>query len=70
MPVRDGRTTTLSPFCPTIEPGHLGRCPCLIDKHQPIGVEIKLTRKPGLPTGQHIRPLLFGGVRLFLNVTP
>ena len=35
--------------------GHVGLGPCLIDEHQPVGVEAGLAVAPGVPAHQHIR---------------
>jgi len=53
----------------TMAAGHLGRCPRLIDEHQPGRIEIELTIKPGLSPDQDVRTALLVRVRrLFLSV--
>jgi len=62
MPVGHRGPATLAAPRPTIAPGHLSRGPRLVDKDQPLGVEVGLGLEPGPTTTQNVRPLLFAGV--------
>lgn len=54
-----------------MHPGHLGRCPALVDEYQPFGVEIGLPLEPGEAALGYVRTALLRGVRsLFFRVTP
>jgi hypothetical protein len=46
-------------------PGHLGRSASLVNKHQPLGLQIGLGVEPGLPAAQDVSSLLLGRVRGF-----
>lgn len=65
MAVRDRRSTPFAPPGTTVKASHFGACPGFIDKHQAIRIKVELSGKPGPAARQHIRPLLFGGVRDF-----
>jgi len=62
MAVRDWRATALATARASIAPGHFGRGPGLIDKHQLFGIEIGLGLEPSLATARNVRPLLLAGV--------
>jgi uncharacterized protein YggL (DUF469 family) len=42
--------------------GHVGGCPCLIDEHQALGFEVKLTIEPGSALPQDVRAVLLDRV--------
>lgn len=46
-------------------PGHLGRSASLVNKYQPLGLQIGLGVEPGLPAAQDVSSLLLGRVRGF-----
>ena len=46
-------------------PSHLGRSASLVNKHQPLGLQIGPGVKPGLPAAQDVSSLLLGRVRGF-----
>ena len=54
---------------PSMGAGHVGLGPCLVDEHQPVGVEAGLAVAPGKPLAQHVRAVLLCRVAgLFLRV--
>jgi hypothetical protein len=65
MAVRDTRAQTLATGAAPTQAGHLGREPCLVDKHQTGWVEIELPREPRLTRGDDVGPVLLGRVRGF-----
>jgi hypothetical protein len=46
-------------------PGHLGRGARLVDEDKPLGLQVRLGVKPGLPAAQDVSSLLLGRVRGF-----
>ena len=65
MAVRHGRPAALSPGCPTVAPGHLGRGAGLVDEDEAFRLQLGLYLEPGQPPLPDVRPLLLGGVRRF-----
>jgi hypothetical protein len=65
MAVRDRSTASLSSFGAAMEPGHLGRRPCLVDEDQMFRIEVRLPVEPGFAPRGDVGPLLLGGVRRF-----
>ena len=63
MPVRYARTQALAPSAASIATRHVGRCPGLVNKDQPLGVEVELPLKPLIATPQNVWAFLFGGAR-------
>ncbi len=50
---------------------HVGRGPGLINEDEPLGVEVRLSVKPGAPLAQNVRSILLDGVAgLFFRVIP
>ena len=66
MAVRDTGAQALATGAAPTQAGHLGREPCLVDKHQMGWVEIELPREPRLTRGDDVDPVLLGRVRGFL----
>ena len=55
----------------TVAAGHVGRCPGLVDEHQPLGIEVELAVEPCLPLAQDVGTVLLDRVPdLFLRVIP
>ncbi len=65
MAVGNRRPAALAALGSAPQAGHLGRGAGLIDEDELLGAEIGLGVEPGLAAGDHIRPLLLGGVRGF-----
>ena len=56
---------------PPPQPGHLGGNGCLVDEHQPLGVEVNLAVEPGPSALQDVGAVLLCRVAgLFLRVIP
>ena len=71
MSVGDSHAQALAARGPAVGAGHVGLGPCLIDEHQPVGVETGLAVAPGVPAHQHIRTVLLRRVAgLFFRVMP
>jgi hypothetical protein len=65
MPMRHRRPAAFTAPRATITPGHLGRCPGLVDEDQSLRFQIGLGLEPGPPTTLNVSALLFAGVRGF-----
>jgi hypothetical protein len=71
MTVRNAGPEPLASWSAATTPGHVGRCPGLVDEHQTIRIEIELSIEPVPAPLQDVRAVLLGRVRgLFLNVRP
>ena len=77
MPGWNAGPQALSPWCPAIAAGHVGRGPepapdlirGLIDEHQTVGIEVELTIEPGPAPLQDIGAVLLGSLSgLFFRV--
>jgi hypothetical protein len=67
--MRDADPQALSPRGAAMGSRHVGLRPGLVDEDQPLGIEVGLGVKPGLPVFQDIGTILLAGVRgLFLRV--
>ena len=65
MAVGNGGAAAHPPLGAASQAGHLGRGAGLVDEDQLLGIEVGLGVEPSLAAGDHIRPLLLGGVRGF-----
>ena len=71
MTVRNAGPESLASWSAATTPGHVGRCPGLVDEHQTIRIEIELGIEPVPAPLQDVQAVLLGRVRgLFLNVRP
>src|ERR1700730_7702148 len=52
---------------PAMRGRHVGLCPCLVDEHETLGIELLLVFLPALPPGRYVRPLLLGGAHDFFK---
>jgi len=69
VPVWHAHPQPFTPGRATVAAGHLGGGAGLIDKDQPLGIEVGLGVEPGLTTAQDIRAALLGRMPgLFLSV--
>jgi hypothetical protein len=50
---------------PAMRGRHVGLCPCLVDEHETLGIELLLVFLPARPLGRYVRPVLLGGVHDF-----
>src|SRR5271170_1999649 len=67
MAVRDGGTASLAAPRATTQASHLRRGAGFVDKHQPGGIEIRLTLVPGPTPLRDVRPIRLGGGRGFFE---
>ena len=65
MAVRNASPQSLAPRSPTARARHLGRGARLVDEDEPGRVKVKLAFEPGFAPGEHVLPVLFGGVSRF-----
>ena len=56
--VWDARAEPLAARCSTVQPGHLGASPGLIDEHEGVGIKVELALEPGLATGHDVGTIL------------
>lgn len=71
MAVRVAHPQPLASSVAAVAAGHVGRRPCLVDEHQPRGVEIELAVEPCLALAQDVGAVLLDRVAgLFLRVIP
>jgi hypothetical protein len=67
--VRNEGTQSLATGRTPASPRHIGRCPCLVDEDELVGIEVDLAVEPLLSPFQDVWPFLLGGIRgLFLSV--
>ena len=63
--MRDRGNAAAASGRPATTPGHVGRCPCLVNKYKPLWVKTGLAFAPR-PTRQlNVFPFLFAGVQGF-----
>ena len=66
-----GHNQTLAARASAVEPGHFGRRPGFVDKHQIIRPPFALLRPPLLASFRYVGAILLcGALRLFLSVSP
>ena len=65
MAVRNAGPQPVASWSPAAGARHLGRGAGLVDEDELGRVEIKLALEPALPPGEHVLPVLFGGVSRF-----
>ncbi len=65
MAIRNVGPEPLASSSATTTPGHVGRCPGLVDEHQTIRIEIELGIEPVPAPRQDVRAVLLGRVRGF-----
>ena len=65
MAMRNAGPKPLASRSPATRARHLGRGAGLVDEDEPGRVEIKLALEPGFPPGEHVLPILLGGVSRF-----
>ena len=69
MSVRHACPQALPSGRPAMAARHVGRCPGLVDEHQPLGIEIELTLEPSPAPLYDVRPVLLARMgALFLRV--
>ena len=69
--MREAHPQALAPGAAAMTAGHGGRCPGLVDEHEPFGIKVELAIEPLMPLVQDIRAVLLDGMAsLFLRVMP
>jgi hypothetical protein len=67
--VRHADPQPLSASAAAVRPGHVRRCPGLVDEDEALRVEVELALEPGFAPLQDVRTILLRGMgRLFLRV--
>ncbi len=62
MAVRVAHSQPLAPPTATVAARHVGRCPGLVDEHQPLGIEVELAIEPSLALAQDVGTVLLNRV--------
>ena len=60
MPMRHFGIKPLAAPAPAMRGRHVGLCPCLVDEHETLGIELLLVFLPARPLGRYVRPVLLG----------
>jgi hypothetical protein len=63
MAMRDTDPKLLAAPATPVAARHVGRGPCLVDEDQPAGINVEPTFEAPFAPDQHVRTVLFGGVR-------